>query len=171
MSVVAAIAADRSGAIVEAADLYEEAIGGGDQSASVLLDLLVLYWQATDVGLSSAKRLGVEFIARSGRRCVALLAEAQRMHPRNAEVEFWARYIWWTDFGGEFTYAQCEELFLRDRAILAPTMRLFGETNGACYRDEALELLVLTRLRGTTRDRYVVSVVEGVLKRARGITK
>lgn len=54
MSLAQAVAADRAGQLVEAADLYEALLSGGEDSLETLLDLAILYWQATDFGTVAA---------------------------------------------------------------------------------------------------------------------
>jgi hypothetical protein len=76
MSLSKALAADRAGDIESAAAEYENAIAAGDASLQVLLNLVTLYWQATDVGLAAAKKLSHAFLQTAARRFPELLEEA-----------------------------------------------------------------------------------------------
>lgn len=166
MSLSDAIAADQAGNLEVAAAAYETALAAGEKSLAAMLNLAMLYWQATDFGLSTARKLTPEFVAHAGRRFPTVLAETQQAFPESTEVEFWKKYIPWADLGEEFPLDECRELLRRDPTTLVPAMYLFAQTKGAMYRTEALELLRQCQLEGTTRARYVASVLEGVLKRA-----
>lgn len=160
-----AISADRAGDMVAAAGAYEAALAAGERSLSAFLNLAILYWQATDFGISSSKRLEQKFIAHAGTRFPVLLVEAQRAFPQSTEPEFWRRFIRWADLGEDFPVDACRELLGRDPTTLIPAMHQFSLTQGREGRDQALELLRQIREDGTTRGRYVTSVLEGVLKR------
>lgn len=166
MSLSDAIAADRAGNLDMAAAAYEAALAAGEKSLAGLLNLAMLYWQATDFGLSTARKLDPQFVNHAGRRFPLVLAEAQRAFPESTEVEFWKKYIPWADLGEEFPLDECRELLQRDPTTLVPAMHLFAQTKGVMYRIEALELLRQCQQEGTTRAQYVASVLKGVLKRA-----
>ena len=164
MTLTEARAAEREGRDEDAADLYERALAGGRQR-DAMLDLAVLYWQATDYGYLAAKKLRAEFVSRAGKRFPELLREAASAFPDSTEVEFWCRYIEWTDFGGPAPTNACAELLARDPTTLAPAMHLFSVSQGRQCRSEASALLRASEGLGTARARYVVSVIDGVLRR------
>lgn len=167
MSVETAIGADRNGELEAAAAAYERALAADQPSLELLLNLAILYWQATDAGLASAKRLSVDFMATAGRRVPELLAEAERRFPVSAEPRFWKRYIDWADLGEPFDPEECRDLIRQDPASHTPAMYLFMSTQGGEAEAEALELLRKSEEERTTRARYVASVIRGVLKRGR----
>lgn len=160
-------AADRAGELQSAAELYEQALATGDHSLQVLLDLALLYWQSTDPGLAAAKKLESEFLARAGIRARELLGEAVRAHPVSTASRFWQRYIEWADLGEPLDAEECKRLLREDPTVLIPAMHVFAESQGRDMQAEAHELLEKCRDDGTTGARYVVSVIEGVIKRAR----
>ena len=166
MTLQEALAADQREDLQSAAAGYEHVLADGERSLLVLLNLAVLYWQATDVGLAAAKRLSPDFLATAGRRFPELLAEAQRRFPASTEARFWWRYIAWADLGEPFGSDECQELLRKDPATIAPAMHLFAVSQGNEAAAEALELLRRSQEDGTTRGRYVASVIQGVLKRA-----
>ena len=166
MSLLEALAADRGGEIESAAAQYEKALAAGDVSLQVLLNLALLYWQATDVGLAAAKKLSPHFLATAGRRFPELIEEARRRFPESTEVRFWKRYIAWADLGENLDNDECRRLLQEDPAALAPAMHLFAASQGHEAKAEAHELLRRCRDDGTTGARYVASVIEGVIKRA-----
>ena len=165
MSLEQAIASDRAGDIVAAADLYEQVLDRGGATLQALLNAIVLYWQATDPGLSAAKKLSAAFIDRASKRMTELLAQAERAFPESTEVAFWSRYIAWADLGEELSPNLCRELLRRDPACSVPAMFIFSQTNGAECEPEARGLLARCQQDQTARSRYVASVIAGVLKR------
>lgn len=158
-------AADRKAELKLAAVRYEEVLAGGEASLEVLLNLAVVYWQATDTGVAAAKKLSPDLLATAGRRIPELLEEARRRWPTSTEPRFWRRYIAWADLGEPFGGDECRELLREDPAALVPAMHLFAASQGREAEAEALELLRRCQDDGTTRARYVASVIQGVLKR------
>lgn len=165
MKLLEAIAADRRGELQSAAARYEEVLATGEPSLEVLLNLAILYWQATDAGMAAAKKLSPGFLATAGRRFPELLAEAERRFPTSTEPHFWRRYIAWADLGEPFGGDECRDLRREDPAALVPAMHLFAASQGSEAEAEALELLRRCKEDGTTRAHYVASVIQGVLKR------
>lgn len=166
MSLDDAIAADRSGELRMAAAHYEAVLaGGGPSSIEVLLNLAVLYWQATETGMAAAKKLTPDFLAVAARRPRELLLDAERRFPTSTEQRFWTRYIAWADLGEPFSSEECRDLLRQDPAVLVPAMHVFAATQGNEAEAEALELLRRCHEDGTTRARYIASVIEGVLRR------
>lgn len=167
MSFADAVAADQAGDLELAASEYETSLSGESASLRGMVNLAVLYWQATDFGLSTAKGLKPAFVARAGERCSEVLAQARRSFPGSSEVAFWERYIAWADLGEQFSADDCRQLLAEDPTTLVPAMHLFALSGGESYQDEALALRHECQQEGTTRGRYVLSVIEGVMKRAK----
>jgi hypothetical protein len=167
MSLAEAWAADRQGHIEEAASLYEAALRTGPKPLDALLDLAILYWQATEYGYWVGMKLSRDFVGHAGRRFPEVLSEAAREYPGSTEVEFWQHYIPWADLGEPFPTETCAKLLLRDPAVLTPVMYLVGEGEDERYEQEAEALLQQCKAHGTVRAQYVASVIEGVLKRRR----
>ncbi len=165
MSFSDAHAADRTGEIERAAVLYEEAISAGSPSLQLLLDLALLYWQATDPGVAAAKHLDAKFLRHAGLRTQELLIQAARAFPESTAVRFWMRYIAWADLCEPFDAHDCRQLLREDPSVRLPAMHVFALSGGTDMRDEARELLANSRDEGTAGARYVVSVIEGVMKR------
>jgi hypothetical protein len=161
-----ALEADQAGELEIAAARYENVLAAGERSLKVLLNLALLYWQATDVGIAAEGRLGPDFIATSGRRVPELLEEAQRRFPESTEARFWKRYIAWADLGDPLEREECWQLLGEDPTTLVPAMYLFAISQGKEAKTEANELLRQCRESRTTGARYVISVIEGVMRRA-----
>lgn len=130
------------------------------------MNLALLYWQATDPGMAAGKKLAPEFFAKAGSRLPKLLDEAKRRFPASTEARFWAKYIAWADLGEPLDTDECRRLLREDPTTLIPAMRLFATSQGKEAEAEAHELLRRCREDGTTGARYVVSVLEAVMKRA-----
>jgi hypothetical protein len=153
-----AIDADRCGKVVEAANLYEGLLENATED--LLLNLAVLYWQTTDYGFWTALQLPKEFVARAGVRFPEVLSEAQRRNPASPAVQFWQKYIAWIDVGTDFDPNDCRKILQEHPEYREPALYLFSISQGKDYANEARALLAQARESGTTRARYVASVLE-----------
>jgi hypothetical protein len=167
MTLQAAIAADREGRIEDAAALYEAVLTAPDAPLQAFMNLAVLYWQATDYGFSTAVKLKSEFVRMAGRRRREVLQGALLAYPGSTEALFWTKYMAWADLGGTLTLDECEDLLSKDPSVLVPAMHEFALSNGSRAQKEAEALLSSSRLEGTVRAKYICSVVEAALQRAR----
>jgi len=167
MRLVEALAADRQGRIQDAAAAYEGVLLSTPNDLTATVNLVVLYWQATDFGVSATKRLPPAFVASAGRRFRELLEAAQKRFPNQPELLFWARYIAWADLGDPFEPAECRELLCHHPEYLEPAFALFSRSDGTEAEAEAMKLLDRCSETPTARCRYVASVINGVLKRRR----
>lgn len=165
MSLSDALARDRAGEVESAAARYEDVLAAGDRSLLVLLNLALLYWQATDPGLAAAKDIGAGFLTKAGRRAPELLDQATRLYPGSTAARFWKWYIDWADMGEPLDVEDCKRLLREDPAVLIPAMHVFAVSQGQEMETAAHELLQQCRDDGTTGARYAVSVIEGVMKR------
>lgn len=161
-----ALIADREGSLKRAASSYEELLIAGMADLETLLNLAVLYWQATDPGMAAAQKLSPDFLEKAGQRFPQLLAEAERRFPARSEPRFWRRYIAWADLGEPLEVDECLEYLRKDPCSLVPAMHVFALSQGREFEAEAQELLQRCHEDGTTRSRYVASVIEGVQRRS-----
>jgi hypothetical protein len=157
-------AADR---IEEAARQYEDGLSLNPDDIEARVDLAVLYWQATDYGVSSSRGLPKPFVAAAGKRYLELLQQGLGRFPANPVLRFWSAYTEWTDLGRRFDPSESRKLRATYPDYLEPAMYLYAVSRGTeCERD-AHELLSRYRNTKTYRARYVVSVIESVAKHAR----
>jgi hypothetical protein len=163
MSYAEALAADRAGRLTEAADAYEQQIANGERSLELLLDLASLYWQATDIGTITALDIPRAFLNRAYARCRELLTLASSMYPHDREALFWEQYIRFIDLNGVLDLDALREMVRADPPTLVAVLPLFGESEGLSFVAEAQQLLDLARSHGTTRSRYVSSVLEAIM--------
>lgn len=162
-----ALAAERQGLLEKAADLYEEALSQGTMPLWAWLNLIVLYWQVTDYGFWTARRLPLAFVKRAGNRLEEVISLAQTLFPKRTEVSFWSGYIHWVSLGTPFDARECE-CFLKDNpSDLTPAFFLFSQSNGSRYAPEAKRLLEIYKGKETLRAAYITSVVEARLRRLR----
>jgi hypothetical protein len=80
MTFAEALEADRSEENERAARLYEDTYRAGSE-LELLINLAVLYWQATDPGLAAVKHLSRDFLALAFRRTRELLRDAEQLYP------------------------------------------------------------------------------------------
>src|ERR1700722_1603589 len=166
MSLAEALSADGAGNSILAADLYETTLKNVPRDNQAFVNLLVLYWQATDFGFSSHANLSREFIQRAGKRLRELQNVAKKM-TAVPEVRFWTKYIAWAEKGESFDLQECRRLLQEFPEYLEPAFVLFSRTAGAEAEVETQRLLQQCRETPTTRCRYIQSVISGVLKRRR----
>jgi hypothetical protein len=161
MSLSEALEADRAERIVEAADLYERAIGGGADIEGIL-NLVVLYWESTSMGFYAHHRLSDAFVEKANFRYRQLLAEATRQHSSDPRVEFWQKYIASIEEGAELSLEECKLMRVANPDYFEPEMVLVqaGQESPA-----AAELLRRCEKEGTIRAKYVASVTEAALHR------
>ena len=160
-----ALAADRSGKVADAAALYEAALLEDQLDATTVLNLIVLYWQSTDYGFSSAMGLSSGFVDTAGNRFLELLDYANKRFPWNHEVLFWSKYIAWTDLGEDLDVLSIRAIVEKHPTYNEPFMVLFFISDGSEFEREAVMLLNECLEIGTIRCKYVISVINGVLKR------
>lgn len=167
MTLAEALAADREGRTQDAAAAYEGVLRSDPVDITAILNLAVLYWQATDYGVATAEHLPPEFVALAGRRFRELLQLAHERFPERPEVLFWTKYIAWADLGEPFDPAECRKILRDYPEYLEPALVLFSSSAGAEGEAEAMQLLERCSEELTARCRYIVSVLNGVLKRRR----
>jgi hypothetical protein len=167
MELADALAADEGGRFQEAAAAYEQWLRLNPADLQITLNLLVLYWQATDVDTTSGDRLPRDFRPHASRRVRELLEAAERQFPSRAEVRFWTKYIAWADRGEPLDLLECRQLLRAQPGYLEPALALFSSSAGEEAEPEAMRLLAVHSEQPTARGRYVTSVINGVLQRRR----
>jgi len=165
MTLEEAHAADREERVEDAARLYEAALVADPGNADALVELVVLYWQATDYGVWKSKGINREFVGFAGKRFRELLGQGSDSFPGSPAIRFWAKYIAWADLGEPLDGDECRTLLRGRPEYLEPAMFLFAASQGSECESEARRLLHVCEQVGTSRCRYVVSVIEGVFKR------
>lgn len=156
-----AIALEAADRVVEAADLYEEILRGGRVRLDAYLNLAFLYWQSTEFGFMAALGLDDEFVARSEMRYKEILDECDRVFPGETETIFWRRYFPYASLA-EPDFDQEVMEFVHQDGSLVPYFYLYVASNGSRFVAEAEELLQVCRTQRTLKNRYIISMIEGV---------
>lgn len=97
---------------VEAAELYERALGNGDGDVETYLALAGLYLVCQDYGYQFAHGLSVEFTNRAWERFVALLDEAERRFGLSDRIEFWRLYGRWRALADDSGEQRIRQIYL-----------------------------------------------------------
>lgn len=154
MSLAEALAAEACDDLFRAADLYEQEIQSGNTALDVLLNLAVLYWEASDPGESRVAERR-DFFLLAGRRYDDLLEQAVATYPESVEARFWRAFIRGISLGEPFDLDDARKLLAREPTCLVPAFFVFGQSKGDEAPRAAAELLIQVRDGATYRDRYV----------------
>jgi hypothetical protein len=165
MSHELALAEERAGRIAQAADAYEVELSRAVPTLAALMNAVVLYWQSTDYGFSTANGLSAEFVDRAAERFRGWLTKALALYPNAGEPRFWRKYIAWADLGETLSVDECKELLSSDPTTLVPAMHIFAVSRGEDCANEAARLLEECQREPTVRAKYIASVLQGVLHR------
>lgn len=155
-----ALQLERAGDIPGAVALYEQSLAVAP--LEVMIDLAVLYWQITDYGFWSTLGLPVALVDLGATRSAEVLDEAQRRFPNVPAPIFWRKYIAWADVGEPLSLDDCRRWLAQDPTSLEPALYLFMISQGKECRPEAMALLHEARAHGSTRSKYIASVIESV---------
>lgn len=163
MKLEMAIALDVAEQFERAAVLYETVIAKESAPVEAFLNLAVLYWECTDFGIMAGYHLPVEFVKMAHIRHGDLLVEAKERFPQVPEVIFWQRYI--LDFramGNDFSVDDATDLATQPNSTLVPYFYIYLASEGAVeYREPAHQLLQSAQSLRTTKNRYIISMLEG----------
>ena len=162
-----ALAADENGRFQEAAAGYEASLVSDPADLQTIVNLLVLYWQAADQGVSISSPISPEFRAHAAKRLVELLESANERFPDSAELSFWNKYIATARFGRPLEVSECRDLLRRHPYYLEPAFVVFSDSAGAEAEVEAMRLLADYSEQPTARGRYVTSVISRTLSKQR----
>lgn len=155
----AARAADRSGRVVEASQLYEAAIEDGTADLDAHLDLAILYACALDGGFAAYHRLDVEFVNFAVGRVDELFDAARERFKVTLEVDGWWLFAHCAFFGD-----------VPEKAVVAHAETIAGLGSRSAYvelwihhrdgddthRGGALRIRDELLARGTQRSRAVM---------------
>lgn len=168
MSFPEALKADREKRIEDAANIYELALQVSPTDLQAMINLIVLYWESSEMGFYAAHHLPDEFVLRAGGRYRELLDQARWQFPGEPAVEFWRRYIASIEQGVEFSANDARAMRDDNPDYLEPELILYqGEEDGDRARS-AKTLIERCRSEGTVRAHYVKAVLEGIESKAAG---
>lgn len=157
--------AEEQGRIEQAAELYEQALLADPAQVDALIDLVVLYWHATDYGVWKAEGLDLAFVRRAGERFRELLVSGRAAFPGHPAMVFWQKYIAWAETDAPLRPEECRALLRAHPDYLEPALYLFATSHGSECRSEARRLLAACEHTATWRCRYIRSVIAPLLSR------
>lgn len=149
------------------ASQYELSLHQRPDDIDVWMNLAILYWQATDPGVSAGTGMSVDFFTFAADRLAVLLTEGRERFAGRAPAEFWTRYIEWIEYGQPLEVAECREWLAREPEFKDPALFGFMTTPGAPCDDDIVQLLAECRKQDTVRAGYLVSVIESAMQRNR----
>jgi hypothetical protein len=147
---------------MRAAEAYEALLAQGNAPLDAYLNLAVLYWQCAEPGFLASTNLDLEVVKRAADRYGEVLDEARRRFPENPEVQFWKLYFDQITLGEPPFEEQCKRLVEQSTCSLVPYFYLFSASQGQLYQEQAAKLLDICRAMPTLKNRYIISVIEGV---------
>jgi hypothetical protein len=146
-----------------AAELYELVIKEENPPVDAFLNLAVLYWECTDFGIMAGYHLPVDFVKKAHVRHEEVLVEAKERFAEFPEVTFWQRYI--IDYRGmrtDFSVDDAIYLTTRPNSTLVPYFYIYlASQRSSEYRPLAMQLFEDAHLSKTTKNRYIISMLEG----------
>lgn len=154
-----ALELERAGDIQGAVALYEQSLAVAP--LEVMMDLAVLYWQITDYGFWATLGLPAALVDLAATRSPEALDEAERRFPSLPAPLFWRKYIAWADIGEPLSLDECRKWLVEHPTYLDPAHR-FSVSQGQECRPEAMALLHEAHAHGSTRSKYIASVIESV---------
>jgi len=157
-----AVDADVAERFITATALYEETIRREGTPLDAYINLAVLYWQCTEYGFNAGHRLPLDFIRLAGNRYSAVLDAAEMKFGYSPEIGFWRLYFDYITLGEPEFDEKCKALVAEPGCTLVPYFYLYAEWNeeGRIYRKEAHQLLAECKSCLTTKNRYIISVLE-----------
>lgn len=148
------------------AHVCELALRERPDDLSAWMDLTILYWLATDYGISVGAGMSGDFFRRAGDRLAALLEVGCMRFAGCPQAQFWTRYIDWIEHGGPLAVADCRAWLAREPQFKDPALFVFMTTPDAPFDDDDVaQLLAECRGRDTERAGYIVSVIESTMRR------
>ena len=163
MTLAKAVVLDREGRFEEAAAAYESLLLSHPSELTPMMNLALLYWQATTCGVAAHHHLSRGFLQLAERRMLELLDAAEEQFPDHPEVHFWRKYIAWADLGEPFALEDCRDLLAQHPECLEPALAVFSWTKGAEAQAQAMQLLERCARDPTAGCRYVASVINATL--------
>jgi hypothetical protein len=162
-----AVTADENGRFREAAASYEAALLSDPTDLEATVNLAVLYWRVTGSARPAAVSLPQGFLKHARERLRELLQSAGERFAGSVELRFWTKYIAATDAGEPLESSECRQLMQERPDYLEPAFVVFSGSAGEEAEPEAMRLLVDYSEQPTARGRYVTSIINDVMRKAR----
>jgi hypothetical protein len=140
---------------LEAVKAYELAIRQGTAPIEAYINLALIYLQYLDFGYASFHQVPLEMQEGAADRFRQIVSGAEAQFGKSPEIEFWHRYF---NF-----FALCEEPFYKEAAKLAAegaSVAYLHLAGHGPYQRQARSLLESVKLRRTTKERFIESVLK-----------
>ncbi|HEY3285078.1 MAG TPA: hypothetical protein VGN26_22625 [Armatimonadota bacterium] len=157
-----ALETDIAGNLPDAAHLYEQALHDEDAPLDAYLNLAALYWACIDPGCSRGRSL----FTKAAERYDAVLCEAETKYGYVPEIGFWRLYFAFTILGEPPFEEECKVLVTEPGRTLVPYFYIYGTSHGKQYVQQAIRLLADCKASPTTKNRYIISVIEATASSA-----
>jgi hypothetical protein len=147
-----------------AAELYELVIKEENPPVDAFLNLAVMYWRCTDLGYWASYNLDLSYVKMAQIRCREVLAEARVKLGDIPEVVFWQHYFDYINYGGEYSLSvdKALDFVTQPNSTLVPYFIIYLDSERSSeYLQKAKQLFEEVRLQKTTKNRYIISMLEG----------
>ncbi len=147
-------------ALEAAAQAYEQVIAQPAAPLDAYLNLACLYWRCIDFEFTWSLNLEIAFIWRAGERVWQVLDAAEAIYPQFPEIRFWRAYFRLTTLDQPPFVETCCALVEQPHATLVPYFYLYSATQDSRYHEQARMLYCEAQATLTTKNRYIVSMLE-----------
>jgi hypothetical protein len=146
--------------IEAASEAYELILTTVNPELKAYINLACLYWEVTDYGFNSGHHLPLTFVQKAGERMYVVLDMAKQEFGNDPEVEFWRLYFNFITLGDEPFPEIALKLTEKKEGFLVPYFHIYDQTKDPKYLPQVKELLAISRQELTTKNRYILSILE-----------
>lgn len=160
-----ALAADRIGNHLEAANRYEQALVQDPGSLTIWINTTVLYWRSLDFDYLARHSVSRAFMERAKARHLQMAVQLPGRFPGEPLADFWSRYI--RMMSGEVRFRPTEAAALiseSDTEHLEPIILGSSALSPHLQRAACNRLRAHYRGAATARARYVKSAVDRIVE-------
>lgn len=140
----------------QAAQEYEVSLTKSDISIDAYINLACLYWESVSPGTTASDT----FFEQSSKRMYQVLDEAEEKFGKIPEIEFWRLCFNFITLGDPAFPVKALELAKNPKSSLVPYFHVYSQTRDSKYLPKARKLLEQARLQLTTKNRYIISLLE-----------
>lgn len=152
-----AVEQDTRGNYIRASELYERAIEE-DEGPDAFINLAVLYFQFTDVGINAHLQLPLGFVHRAMSRFDEVVNRGIAKFPDNAELRFWKKYFRFSSLGDELEEGEVLSILEGDESSLIPYFFLYL-LNPEKYKNQRVEIVADCGKLLTAKNKWILSLI------------
>lgn len=154
----AAIEQDVKGDYIKASELYERSIEI-ENFSDAYINLAVLYFQFTDVGINATSHLPLKFIKKSFSRYEEVINEGINKFPNNSEMKFWKKYFNYRAIGDSLSAGEVLDIMKEDESNVIPYFFLYL-TEPEKYKNQKAVLINQCHQLLTSKNKWILSIIE-----------